>query len=71
MEDALMANKVVKFVRASASQHITIWNLDPMCLSFVTASDAGGPGSARRGGAQSGWLVFAADGAIRQNRRAK
>ncbi|CAK0837510.1 unnamed protein product, partial [Prorocentrum cordatum] len=71
IEEALMANKVVKFLRAFASQYITIWNLDPLSTAFVTASDAGGPGSARRGGAQAGWLVFAADAAIPQNHRAR
>eukprot|EP00959_Pyramimonas_sp_CCMP1952_P065964 1377201-Pyramimonas_sp.AAC.1 len=40
-------------------------------MTFVTVSDAGGPGSARRNGAQGGWMVLAADSSIRQNCRAR
>eukprot|EP00959_Pyramimonas_sp_CCMP1952_P383714 8041468-Pyramimonas_sp.AAC.1 len=64
-----MVNKVVKFARASASQCIAIWNPGPAGVTFVNASDAGSPGSARRGGAQSELLALASGGAIRRNRR--
>ncbi len=42
-----------------------------LSLTFVTVSDAGGPGTARRGGAQGAWLVLAAEGGIRHNLRSK
>ncbi len=42
-----------------------------MSLTFVTASDAGGPGSAKRGGAPAGLVVLAADSGIRSSQRAK
>ncbi|CAK0848367.1 unnamed protein product, partial [Prorocentrum cordatum] len=63
--------KVCKYLKATASQKITIWALDPLSLTFVTASDASGPGSASRGGSQGAWIVMAADAAIRANQRAR
>ncbi|CAK0903387.1 unnamed protein product, partial [Prorocentrum cordatum] len=68
---ALLLGKVCKFLKATASQRLTIWALDPVSLVFVTASDASGPGSASRGGSQGAWLVMAADASIRANRRAR
>ena len=52
-------------------QRLTIWPLDPSALSFVTISDAGGPGSVQRDGAQGAYLVVAADSGIRRNKRAR
>ena len=40
-------------------------------MTFVTISDAGGPGSARRNGCQGAWLVAAAEAAIRSNQKAR
>eukprot|EP00959_Pyramimonas_sp_CCMP1952_P143337 3000842-Pyramimonas_sp.AAC.1 len=48
--------KVCKYLEATASQRMTIWALDPRSLAFVAASDASGPGSARRGGSQGAWI---------------
>ncbi|CAK0840726.1 unnamed protein product, partial [Prorocentrum cordatum] len=62
---------VCKFLKAAASQRLTVWGLDPLSLVFVAASDASGPGSASRGGSQGAWLVMAADASIRANRRAR
>lgn len=69
--DAMLCIKIVKHLKSSSSQKIVVWSLDPNSVTFVTVSDAGGPGSARRNGAQGGWMVLAADPAIRQNVRAK
>ncbi|CAK0800566.1 unnamed protein product, partial [Prorocentrum cordatum] len=69
--DALALIKVCKHVKAPLEQRLTTWALDPSSVTFVTASDAGGPGSARRGGAQGAWLITVADSAIRDDRRAR
>eukprot|EP00959_Pyramimonas_sp_CCMP1952_P045763 956241-Pyramimonas_sp.AAC.1 len=45
-----MLDKTCKFLRGSVEQRIAVWALDPVSVVFVTASGAGGPGSARRGG---------------------
>eukprot|EP00959_Pyramimonas_sp_CCMP1952_P324714 6796874-Pyramimonas_sp.AAC.1 len=52
VEDALLCCKIVRHFKSSASQHIVIWPIDPLTVTFATISDAGGPGSARREGAQ-------------------
>ncbi|CAK0863956.1 unnamed protein product, partial [Prorocentrum cordatum] len=69
--DGLMLIKICRYLKATAAQRLTIWALDPHSLAFATASDAGGPGGARRGGAQGAWLVLVADAGIRKNVRAK
>eukprot|EP00959_Pyramimonas_sp_CCMP1952_P107596 2249446-Pyramimonas_sp.AAC.1 len=48
VSDALVLSKVVKFLKGSCEQKLTLWSLDPVSLTFVTASDSGGPGTARR-----------------------
>ncbi|CAK0871511.1 unnamed protein product, partial [Prorocentrum cordatum] len=69
--DGLMLVKICRYLKATASQRLTVWALDLQSLLFVTASDAGGPGSAKRGGAQGARLVLAADSGIRNNARAR
>eukprot|EP00959_Pyramimonas_sp_CCMP1952_P198436 4150883-Pyramimonas_sp.AAC.1 len=56
VEGALLGIKVVQHLKFSASQRITIWPLDASSVTFVAISDAGGPWSAKRGGAQGAWL---------------
>ncbi|CAK0887599.1 unnamed protein product, partial [Prorocentrum cordatum] len=41
---ALMANKVARHLRCTASSCLTIWPLDLSAVTMVTRSDAGGPG---------------------------
>ncbi|CAK0908679.1 unnamed protein product, partial [Prorocentrum cordatum] len=69
--DALALIKTCKFLKASPEQRLAIWSLDPASVVFAIASDAGGPSSASRGGAQGAWLITAADSAIWENRRAR
>ena len=49
---ALIAIKVCKFLRSTASQVITVWPLDVHSLNFVTVSDAGGPRTVKHDGPQ-------------------
>ena len=44
VSDVLIANRVVKFLRSSASQCLTIWRHDPKNLRVISVSDAGGIG---------------------------
>ena len=44
VSDVLIANRVVKFLRSSASQCLTIWRHDPRNLRVISVSDAGGIG---------------------------
>ena len=44
VSDVLIANRVVKFLRSSASQCLTIWRHDPRSLRVISVSDAGGIG---------------------------
>ncbi|CAK0893332.1 unnamed protein product, partial [Prorocentrum cordatum] len=62
---ALMANKVARHLRCTASSCLTIWPLDLSAVTMVTCSGAGGPGSAKRDGAQGGWLVMLGDSRIK------
>ncbi|CAK0885219.1 unnamed protein product, partial [Prorocentrum cordatum] len=71
VRDAMTLMKICKFLKAPAAQTLTIWALDSLPLTCATASDAGGPGSAHRGGAQGAWLAMAADASIRANKRAR
>ncbi|CAK0863095.1 unnamed protein product [Prorocentrum cordatum] len=68
---APMANKVARHLRCTASSCLTIWPLDLSAVTMVTCSDAGGPGSAKRDGAQGGWLVMLGDSRIKDNRRSR
>ncbi|CAK0845103.1 unnamed protein product [Prorocentrum cordatum] len=71
VSDATLVNELCAQQKATASQKITSWPLDPLSLTFVTVSDAGRPGSARRHRAQGAWLILAADASIRNNLRAR
>eukprot|EP00959_Pyramimonas_sp_CCMP1952_P113869 2380995-Pyramimonas_sp.AAC.1 len=66
VSDAITLIRVCKYLKATASQKLTVRALDPLSLCFVTASDASGPGSASRGGSQGAWYA-----SIRSNRRAR
>ena len=44
VSDVLIANRVVKFFRSSASQCLTIWRHDARNLRVISVSDAGGIG---------------------------
>ena len=44
VSDVLIANRVVKFLRSSTSQCLTIWRHDPRNLRVISVSDAGGIG---------------------------
>ncbi|CAK0820767.1 unnamed protein product [Prorocentrum cordatum] len=63
-----MGVKTVKHRKSTASQRIIAWPLGPQSLALVAISDAGGPGSAERGGPRRGWLIGAADAEIRSDR---
>eukprot|EP00959_Pyramimonas_sp_CCMP1952_P042892 897548-Pyramimonas_sp.AAC.1 len=52
-------------------QDIAAWPLDPTSFTFAAISGAGGPGSARRDGAQGAFLDVAADSEIRRSRGAR
>eukprot|EP00959_Pyramimonas_sp_CCMP1952_P003731 78635-Pyramimonas_sp.AAC.1 len=60
--DAPILTGVCKFLKGSSEQKRTIWTLDAPSLTFATASDSGGAGAARRGGARGAWIAMAADG---------
>ena len=44
VSNVIIANRVVKFLRSSASQCLTIWRHDPRNLRVISVSDAGGIG---------------------------
>ena len=44
VSDVFIANRMVKFLRSSASQCLTIWRHDPRNLRVISVSDAGGIG---------------------------
>ena len=44
VSDVLIANRVVNFLRSSASQCLTIWRHNPKNLRVISVSDAGGIG---------------------------
>eukprot|EP00959_Pyramimonas_sp_CCMP1952_P283834 5933082-Pyramimonas_sp.AAC.1 len=71
VEDALLCIKICRHLKATAAQRISIWPVDIGTMTMITVSDAGGPGTARRGGAQGAWMVMAAEGGIKNNRRVK
>jgi hypothetical protein len=45
VKDVLVANKMVKMLRSTASQAITIWRHDPDELHLISISDSGGIGA--------------------------
>eukprot|EP00959_Pyramimonas_sp_CCMP1952_P302119 6321568-Pyramimonas_sp.AAC.1 len=69
--DEPMLIKICRYLKATAVQRLTIWGLDPRPLVSATASDAGGPGGAKRGGAPGARLALAADAGIRKNVRVR
>ena len=71
ISSALMANKVARHLRSTACSCLTIWPLDLSAVTMVTCSGAGGPGSAKRDGAQGGWLVMLGESRIKDNRRSR
>ena len=42
VEDILLINKFVNFLRTTSSRPLTIWRMDPTKMCFVVCSDAGG-----------------------------
>ena len=66
--DYKVAMKVARYTRSTANVTLKLWALDLHNIAFVTVSDAGGPGSARREGSQGAWVLLAAEGQIRTNR---
>ena len=68
VSDVLIANRVVKFLRSSASQCLTIWRHDPRNLRVISVSDAGigGPPTENCENVQSAHLSMVADDGIRQ-----
>ena len=71
LSDASTGMKVSRYVRSTASRSFRIWPLDPSTLIFVTASDAGGPGTAKRGGCQGAWVVLCVESDLRRNMRGR
>eukprot|EP00959_Pyramimonas_sp_CCMP1952_P431998 9046745-Pyramimonas_sp.AAC.1 len=67
----MMANRVARYLRGTACNTITIWPLDLAAVTVITCSDAGGPGSAKRDGAQGAWMILLGESRIRHNQRAK
>ena len=69
VSDVLIANRVVKFLRSSASQCLTIWRHDPRNLRVISVSDAGGiggPPTENGENVQNAHLIMVADDGIRQ-----
>ena len=74
VSDVLIANRVVKFLRSSASQCLTIWRHDPRNLRVISVSDAGGiggPPTENGENVQNAHLIMVADGGVRQGVHSK
>ena len=74
VSDVLIANRVVKFLRSSASQCLTIWRHDPRNLRVISVSDAGGiggPPTENGENVQNAHLIMIADDGIRQGVHSK
>ena len=74
VSDVLIANRVVKFLRSSASQCLTIWRHDPRNLRVISVSDAGGiggPPTENGEHVQNAHLIIVADDGIRQGVHSK
>ena len=72
VSDVLIANRVVKFLRSSASQCLTIWRHDPGNLRVISVSDAGGigrPPTEKGENVQNAHLIMIADDACGRNDR--
>ena len=74
VSDVLIANRVVKFLRSSASQCLTIWRHDPKNLRVISVSDAGGiggPPTENGENVQNAHLIMVAVDAVRQGVHSK
>ena len=74
VSDVLIANRVVKFLRSSASQCLTIWRHDPRNLRVISVSDAGGiggPPTENGENVQNAHLIMVADDGVRQGVHSK
>ena len=74
VSDVLIANRVVKFLRSSASQCLTIWRHDPKNLRVISVSDAGGiggPPTENGENVQNAHLIMVADDGVRQGVHSK
>ena len=74
VSDVLIANRVVKFLRSSASQCLHIWRHDPRNLRMISVSDAGGiggPPTENGENVQNAHLIMVADDGIRQGVHSK
>ena len=74
VSDVLIANRVVKFLRSSASQCLNIWRHDPRNLQMISVSDAGGiggPPTENGENVQNAHLIMVADDGIRQGVHSK
>jgi hypothetical protein len=65
-KDAMIANKMVKYLRSTASQCITIWAHHHKNFQFVSMSDSGGVGSDEP--VQNSLLILAADRGVESGR---
>ncbi|CAE7403523.1 unnamed protein product, partial [Symbiodinium necroappetens] len=70
IEDVLVLNKNINFLRNTASRPLTIWKMDTREMAFVVISDAGGVGAKHdttdeldlpADSTQGAWMVFAAE----------
>ena len=74
VSDVLIANRVLKFLRSSASQCLTIWRHDPRNLRVISVSDAGGirgPPTENGENVQNAHLIMVADDGVRQGVHSK
>ena len=74
VSDVLIANRLVKFIRSSASQCLTIWRHDPRNLRVISVSDAGGiggPPTENGENVQNAHLIMVADDGVRQGVHSK
>ena len=74
VSDVLIANRVVKFLRSSASQCLNIWRHDPKNLRVISDSDAGGiggPPTENGENVQNAHLIMVADDGVRQKVHSK
>ena len=70
VEDVMVLNKNVNFLRNTASRPLVVWQMSPRDMSFVVVSDAGGVGAKHdtedeiglpADSTQGAWIVFAAE----------
>ena len=71
IKDILTVNKVVNYLRSTATRPLTIWSFDPHNMCFIVCSDAGGintngyelldSDNLPTDATQGGWIVLAAE----------